>query len=96
MLSLIKRAHNFPSNVAIISEGRSYTYGQLLERSHNFAFCLLENNHDLGQRRIAFVVHPGFDYVMVQWAIWRAGGIAVPLNPKAPIPSHEYVLKDAG
>lgn len=96
MLSLIQRAHNFSSNVAIISEGRSFTYYQLLERSQKFAHCLLGNNHDLGQRRIAFVVHPGFDYVMVQWAIWRAGGIAVPLNPKAPIPSHEYVIKDAG
>ena len=96
MLSLIQRAHKFPSKIAIISEGRSFTYRQLLDESHKFSMCLLKDDNDLMERRVAFVVHPGFDYVMVQWAIWRAGGIAVPLNPKAPVLTHKYALKDAG
>jgi hypothetical protein len=28
---------------------------------------------------MAFVVAPGFHWVAVQWGIWRAGGVAVPL-----------------
>jgi malonyl-CoA/methylmalonyl-CoA synthetase len=39
-------------------------------------------------------VDPGFDYVKVQWAIWRAGGIAVPLCLTHPLPSLQYVLED--
>jgi len=30
----------------------------------------------------------------VQWAIWRAGGIAVPLCLTHPLPSLQYVLED--
>jgi len=96
MLLLIQRAHNFVSKIAIVSEGKSYSYQQLLDESHKFSMCLLADRKDLLERRVAFVVHPGFDYVKVQWAIWRAGGIAVPLNPKAPLLSHQYALKDAG
>lgn len=96
MLSLIQRAHKFSSKIAVISEGNSFTYNQLLDESRKFTICLLKDDHDLMERRVAFVVHPGFDYVMVQWAIWRAGGIAVPLDPKAPALSHKYILKDAG
>ena len=96
MLSLIQRAQKFPSKIAIISAGRSFTYRQLLDVSHKFSMCLLKDDNDLMERKVAFVVHPGFDYVMVQWAIWRAGGIAVPLNPKSPLLTHVYALRDAG
>ena len=38
------------------------------------------------------MVEPSFDYVRVQWAIWRAGGVAVPLCLTHPAPELEYVL----
>ncbi|MEP1095114.1 MAG: acyl-CoA synthetase [Cyclobacteriaceae bacterium] len=95
MLSLIQRAQTFAQNVAIISQGESFTYQQLLDESCQFASTLLGGTQDLKEGRIGFIVEPGFDYVKTQWAIWRAGGIAVPLNPKAPISSHEYALGDA-
>ena len=44
--------------------------------------------------RIAFMIAPGFDYVAVQWGIWRAGGIAVPLCVTYPLPSLQYVVED--
>ncbi|MCC5849741.1 MAG: AMP-binding protein [Verrucomicrobia bacterium] len=46
--------------------------------------------------RIAFLVRPGFEYVLVQWAIWRAGGIAVPLCIQHPEPELRYVIEDSG
>jgi malonyl-CoA/methylmalonyl-CoA synthetase len=95
MLPLIKRAEKFSSQVAVIAKGKSFTYGQLLDESGQFSNCLLGRETDLHEKRVAFAVSPGFEYVKVQWAIWRVGGIAVPLNPKAPLLSHEYVLKDA-
>ncbi|MEM8899808.1 MAG: acyl-CoA synthetase, partial [Bacteroidota bacterium] len=38
---------------------------------------------------------PGFNYVKTQWAIWRAGGIAVPICVSYPPPSIQYALEDA-
>ncbi len=95
MLSLVSQAQNYSDRIAIIEGGQPYTYQELLKWSEQFSYTLLQGKSDLKEQRIAFVVDPGFDYVKVQWAIWRAGGIAVPLHPKAPVSSHEYVLRDA-
>ena len=43
---------------------------------------------------MAFLAPPGFQYVALQWGIWRAGGIAVPLSLFHPRPELEYVLDD--
>jgi len=40
------------------------------------------------------MVNPGFDYVAVQWGIWKAGGVAVPLCVTYPLASLAYVLDD--
>ena len=40
-------------------------------------------------------MRPGFEYVVTQWAVWRAGGIAVPLCPDHPARELEYVIDDA-
>ena len=45
--------------------------------------------------RVAFLAPPGFAWVAVQWGIWRAGGIAVPLAVSHPPPELAYVLDDA-
>ena len=43
---------------------------------------------------MAFLVNPGFNYVKTQWAIWLAGGVAVPIFLQAPLPSIQYTLED--
>ena len=40
------------------------------------------------------MVDPSFEYVALQWGIWRAGGIAVPLCVLHPLPSLEYVIRN--
>jgi malonyl-CoA/methylmalonyl-CoA synthetase len=50
-----------------------------LAAAESFACLLLAEKKDLNEARVAFMVAPGFDYVKVQWGIWLAGGIAVPL-----------------
>lgn len=95
MLPIVSQAHHHTDRIAIIADDQSFSYQELLECSDQFAHTLLQGEKDLTEQRIAFIVDPGFEYVKVQWAIWRAGGIAVPLHPKAPVASQEYVLKDA-
>ena len=79
---------------AIISNGKTYSYQILHDESQNFASFLLNDSTDLQEVRVAFMVNPGFDYVKTQWAIWLAGGIAVPLCTTHPLASLQYVIED--
>ena len=94
MIKLIKRAKNFANRMAIVSDQTAFTYQQLLNASESIAAHLLDGKKDLAETRVVFLVPPSFDYVATQWAIWRAGGIAVPLCTLHPLPSLQYVIED--
>ncbi|MEZ5069526.1 MAG: acyl-CoA synthetase [Bacteroidales bacterium] len=96
MIELIERARRFGDRIAIRSGGRAHSYDQLLERSGRIARLLLNGTNDLKEARVAFLVPAGYDYVCIQWGIWRAGGIAVPLCEKHPTESLQYVIDDTG
>lgn len=94
MIELIKRAANFANRTAIISNQTSFSYQQLLNSSRTIATHLLNGKKDLAEARVVFLVPPSFEYVAIQWAIWQAGGIAVPLCTLHPLPSLQYVIED--
>lgn len=94
MITLIENAYNHRHRVAVKSDQKDYTYQQLLDASERIALTLLQGREDLNEERIAFIVSPGFDYVSIQWGIWRAGGIAVPLCVRHPYDSIKYVIED--
>ncbi|WP_020594690.1 acyl-CoA synthetase [Spirosoma panaciterrae] len=96
MIHLIEQAHHHSANTAILANGQAYTYTQLLDDSAAFSQQLLNGQTDLSETRVAFMVEPGYDYVRVQWGIWRAGGIAVPLCITYPSASLQYVIDDTG
>lgn len=95
MLSLIQHAQTVPHNTAIRSQQESFSYQQLLDASAAASHHLLGGDLDLAEARIAFIVPSGFDYVRVQWGIWRAGGIAVPLCVDHPLASLQYTIEDS-
>lgn len=94
MINLIQNAANYLDRVAIKSESSWYTYQQLLTTSESIALELLNGKPNLNEQRIAFLVPSGINYTAIQWGIWRAGGIAVPLCTKHPLSSIQYVLDD--
>jgi len=94
-LPLVQRAATYDQRIAIIDGRGAHTYRALCRASQRAASMLLENRSDLKEARVAFMVPPGFDYAAVQWGIWRAGGIAVPLCVTYPPPELEYVVTDA-
>src|SRR5207248_6798124 len=79
----------------IIDAGRSHTYVELADASALAAQRLLDGQDDLREARVAFLVMPGFDHVAVQWGIWRAGGLAVPLPVTHPVVELEYLIRDS-
>lgn len=94
-LSLITRATNYRSRTAIVDHGGTYTYDDLLNSCAAIASGLLGAADDLAESRVAFLVPPSFQYVVTQWAIWRAGGIAVPLGLSHPAGELAHVLDDS-
>ena len=96
-LPLITRAEKHRGRVAVYTgDCDAFTYDDLLEASSRTASGLLEGKKDLQGRRIAFLTPRTFDYPAVQWGIWRAGGIAVPLCEVHPPAELAYTLQDCG
>src|SRR5690606_1034133 len=95
MITLVERAKSHINRTAVISNNKEYTYGDLLHASERIALDLLSGSKDLLEKRVAFIVAPGFDYAAIQWGIWRAGGVAVPLCVKHPLPALQYVIENA-
>ena len=93
-IPLTSRAEQFAARAAIIAPEGTFTYSQLLEASARVASYLLDGAQGLEEQPVTFLVPPGFHYVAVQWGIWRAGGIAVPLSMFHPRPELQYVIDD--
>lgn len=94
--ALINRAQSHASSVAFQTDKAACTYQQLLDRSAALAAVLLDTADDLNEACVALLVAPGFSYTSAQWAIWRAGGIKVPICLSATLPEWEYSLTDSG
>lgn len=92
---MVARAGAFAERVAVVAAHGSFTYGELLDASTRVAAALLLDRRDLNEARVCFHIPPGFNHVAVQWGIWRAGGVAVPLALSHPLPELEYTLRDA-
>ncbi len=94
-LPLVARARGVSTRTALVAPEGTFTYGELLDASARVAAALLEGRADLAEGRVAFMAPPGWEHVAVQWGIWRAGGIAVPLAVSHPAAELEYVVDDA-
>ena len=93
--TLPARARRHGERVALRQGAEALSYAQLHRDAARIASALLAGRDDLEEERIAFLVAPSFDYVRLQWGIWMAGGIAVPLCTSHPPPELDYVLADA-
>ena len=96
MSEFLQRARTYADRIAFRAPEGCTTYRQLLERSSSISGALLGAATDLEEERIAFLVPAGPEYVAVQWGIWRAGGVAVPLNRGAAAGELLHVLRTAG
>ena len=87
---------DLPDNIALIEGNARVTYVELDRRVLRMAAGLLAGEADLQEARVAFLIPASVDYVTVLHGIWRAGGIAIPLNVAATEPEWEHCLSSAG
>ena len=93
--ALVARARGHGSAVALVAASGELTYAQLLQRSEAVAAYLLGGRANLAGLRVALLLPPEIDFVVAQWAVWRAGGVCVPLSLHATASEWEHVLRDA-
>ena len=91
-LPIIDRAISHDDSIAVRSADQRLTYYDLLERSASAAACFLDSQDDLKEKCVAFLAPHLIDYLTVQWGIWRAGGVAIPLSHFATEKELEYTL----
>ena len=89
-----EQAEQTPDAVAVSLNGKSMTYGELRDRSNQLA------NHlqTLGVQKEAFVGYYGercLEWVVSILAIFKAGGVYVPLDPTYPRDRLAYMMEDA-
>ncbi|MBL9213763.1 MAG: acyl-CoA synthetase [Opitutaceae bacterium] len=94
-VALIERARAQGNRVALVDREGEVTYRDLVQLAERAAATLLAGAADLAEARVAFLVPSGRHYVITQWGIWLAGGIAVPLCVSHPRPELEYTVTDA-
>ncbi|MDX1394171.1 MAG: acyl-CoA synthetase [Gemmatimonadota bacterium] len=95
-IPLFEVAATHPGSTAVVDQSGEHSYDWLERRSRLRASQLLGDRADLQETRVAFLMEPGLEYVVTQWAIWRAGGVAVPLSPHHPVPELAHVVDDSG
>ena len=98
MTSFLTRAELHADRLAIVDDGGSFRYRDLLAASASVASALAgpRRRSTLDGARVAVLIPPSFHFVAAQWGIWRAGGVAVPLALSHPQTELAYVLDDCG
>ncbi|KAL4782124.1 hypothetical protein BJX76DRAFT_333442 [Aspergillus varians] len=101
-LAARKHAQSNPDKIAVIdaTKGQEFTFAQLLAdaaalKKHILEKLDLTSTGDLQERRVAFLVPNGYDYVVTQWAVWGAGGVCVPLCTSHPVKELLYTIGDS-
>jgi malonyl-CoA/methylmalonyl-CoA synthetase len=94
-LPLVSRARAHGGRLAIADAAGEHTCAALLDAAARVASALLGDAEDLAEARVCFLVPPSFEYAAVQWGVWRAGAIAVPLAVSHPPAELEYAIGDA-
>ena len=85
-----------PDKIALVEGDNAFTYAQIEHSIVRFASGLLAGRGDLKEARVAFLIPAGVDYVTALHGVWRAGGIAIPLNVASAESEWEHCLTSAG
>lgn len=92
MIPLINNSKTFADRTAIIDKNGSYLYATLLDQALRIAGKITAMN--IPAKPVLFLIPSGFHYVTVQWGIWLAGKVAVPVHIAHTMSEITYLLED--
>ncbi len=83
-----------PERTAVIFEDKNYTYRQIDEMSNSLAVILRDNG--IGQEDIvAIIAKRSYKIIVAQFAVLKAGGAYMPIDPSYPKERINYMLQDS-
>jgi len=90
----LRQCRHQPEAIALVENGRSLTYGQLLTQSQAIAAGLQEMGVKPGQP-VAIHLERGIDAAIALFGVLLTGGCYVPLDLKNPTPRLSFIVTDA-
>lgn len=90
-----RSARRFPDKVAIRCAGEEMTYRELEQRANALA-GFLQRNGMSSDHRLAIYLPNCPEYMVCMLAVWKVGGVALPVNYMFPKEVLRYVLEDSG
>jgi len=92
---LSKSAARFPEKMAVWARGKSITYRELDERSNQLAHLLVQSGVRKGDR-VGLFFPKSVESIVSMFAVLKAGGVYVPLDPQAPVDRIGYIIGNCG
>ena len=95
MLSVIKDVSlKSPDSIAVIYDGKEFSYQMLEEASNRVANYLVKNGIVSGDV-IATYIDKSYEYIYVTYGIMKSGAVFLPLSLKYPEDRVNYIVDDA-
>jgi len=89
-----RRAALTPDAVAVVYEGRAYTYREIDEESNRVAHRLIEQGIGT-EDRVAVLLDKSPELVITALGVLKAGGVYLPVDPTYPDDRLSFILRDA-
>ncbi|WP_242660844.1 non-ribosomal peptide synthetase [Mycobacterium alsense] len=89
-----ERAAQSPDAVAVVYEGRQYTYREINEEANRLARWLIEQGVG-AEDRVAVLLDKSPELVITALGILKAGAVYVPVDPDYPEDRQTFILDDA-
>lgn len=94
-LPIFKRPIDYMNSKAVIDANGSYTHGGLLNSARILAKEISGALKGRKQERVVYLMPRTAESVIMTWAIWMSGQVAVPLLCEQPHIAHEYFIVDS-
>ncbi|QIR41935.1 amino acid adenylation domain-containing protein (plasmid) [Tolypothrix sp. PCC 7910] len=83
-----------PDNVAVVFEGSQLTYAELDQRSNQLAYYLQQHGIQ-SNALVAICIERSLEMVIAIYAVIKAGGAYLPIDPHYPAERIIFILEDA-
>ena len=90
-----KTAEDYSERTALFFKGSTMSYGEFERQSNALAAALLSLGVDRGDR-VALIMPNSPQMLISEFGIWKAGAIAVPMNPLYTLNELEHALNECG
>ncbi|NTW82270.1 MAG: long-chain fatty acid--CoA ligase [Chlorobiaceae bacterium] len=90
-----RNAQEHPERPALFFKGAAVSYGELERKSNALTCALLDLGVGKGDR-VVMLMPNSPQMIICEFAIWKAGAIAVPVNPLYTENELEYALNECG